>query len=415
MTKRLVVAGYPIGGRKAYASVIFEEQRAIALVLSPADEEASSDLGNIFVGRIEKVQKNLGAAFVRYREDRTGYLPVKGDNHKAGDTVIVQVEKEAIKTKLPRLTEKISIGGRYLAIAHGNGGLRLSRKLSEDSRNRLKELFTEYRIPECDVIIRTNAAGASQEELFSEWNRIGKRYRDICQYGQYRTLYSCLYRKNPVYIDMLNELSAEEVTRIVTDEEAVYRALDSYISGLYGEEESSAKTDAAHLPAPVFYRDDMVALYKLYSLSTLLTECMTKTVWLKSGGSIVIEQTEAFVCVDVNSGRYEGRKPPEEMIRMTNLEALEETVRQIRLRCLSGTILVDLINDRNGSPISYGGEFPKPHQTDNRERELCDYTENLLRKYRIPARVIDITGLGILEIACTKSRKSLKEQIEELK
>ena len=391
--KKIVIAEYPAGEVPCLASVLYEDDRPVEFYIRRKD--SPSILGNIYVGKIESIQNNLNAAFVRIGPDRNGYLPLPPKHArqdrtlKAGDEILVQVEKEAMKQKLPRLTQNLTVPGRFLVLTSERKTLNFSRKLAEDDRKRLEDFFR----PLCDgrfgLIVRTNAAEADEEELRVEWDALSGQMNRILDHGLERTCYSCLYQSESDSIYLLKQCPVRELKRLVTDDPETKRELDDYILRTFSEDDR---------PEAVLYEDRMVDLYKLYNLTTLFEALQSRNVWLKSGGFLVIEQTEAFVSVDVNTGRYSGNKSFSKTVQMTNDEAAPEIARQIRLRQLSGTILVDFINMREPGD----------------QRRLRERMTEEFRKDPSRPQVIDITALDIMEITRTKKRKSFKEQLKDI-
>ena len=391
--KKIVIAEYPAGEVPCLASVLYEDDRPVEFFIRRKDRQ--SLLGNIYVGKVETIQNNLNAAFVRLGPDQNGYLPLpprhsrRDRTLKAGDEIVVQVEKEAMKQKLPRLTQSLAIPGRFLVLTSERKTLNLSRKLKEEDRKRLEDFFRPLFDASFGIIVRTNAAEADEKELLREWEALSGQMKRILDHGAERTCYSCLYQSESDAIYLLKQCPARDLKRLVTDDPETKRELDAYIDRTFSKDDR---------PEAVLYADRMVDLYKLYNLTTLFEALESRTVWLKSGGFLVIEQTEAFVSVDVNTGRYSGNKSFSKTVQMTNDEAAPEIARQIRLRQLSGTILVDFINMREPGD----------------QKRLRERMTEEFRKDPSQPQVIDITALDIMEITRTRKRKSFKEQLKEI-
>ena len=391
--KKIVIAEYPAGEVPCLASVLYEDDRPVEFFIRRKDRQ--SLLGNIYVGKVETIQNNLNAAFVRLGPDQNGYLPLpprhsrRDRTLKAGDEIVVQVEKEAMKQKLPRLTQSLAIPGRFLVLTSERKTLNLSRKLKEEDRKRLEDFFRPLFDASFGIIVRTNAAEADEKELLREWEALSGQMKRILDHGAERTCYSCLYQSESDAIYLLKQCPARDLKRLVTDDPETKRELDAYIDRTFSKDDR---------PEAVLYADRMVDLYKLYNLTTLFEDLQSRTVWLKSGGFLVIEQTEAFVSVDVNTGRYSGNKSFSKTVQMTNDEAAPEIARQIRLRQLSGTILVDFINMREPGD----------------QKRLRERMTEEFRKDPSQPQVIDITALDIMEITRTRKRKSFKEQLKEI-
>ncbi len=359
-------------------------------------EEESSILGNIYIGKVKNIVKNLNSAFVDFGSDRTGYYsltdnPVSlfADGHsgklKCGDEIVVQVAKEAVKTKDPVLTGNLNFTGKYAVLTAGKTLIGFSSKISDRSwKDGVKPQLEALADGRAGIIVRTNAY-MQEEPLFREVSVLMEEYSRVLEEAKYRTCYSLLSEAEPEYLQSLRSCPAGSLEEIVTDEEDVYRNLESYFK-LY-EPESVLKLR--------LYTDPMVSLSALYSLETVMEQACQKRVWLKSGGYLVIEYTEAMVVIDVNTGKYSGKKNLADTIRMINLEAAAEISRQMRLRNLSGIIMVDFIDMKE----------------DADKELLMDTLRGLARKDPVKTTVVDMTGLNLVEITRKKEKKPLWEQL----
>ena len=353
---------------------IVQDQKVIELRLEPSGKK--NTLNNIYVGQVENIAANIQAAFVRLSDSVNGYLPLNQctnaiytDGRKTdqplrpGDQLLVQINREAMKGKLPALTANLNFSGKYLVLTTGNRKIGFSNKLSKEESSLLNKWLEEERsLPEREygIIARTNAAEASKKQFFHELEMLKKQYEKVAVHGRNRTCYSLLYEAEPFYLAAVRDVYTRDLDEIVTDIPEIHE--------------------------------------KLYSLEGAIDEVCHEKIWLKSGGFLVIQQTEAFVSIDVNSGKYTGKKKAEETYRKINLEAAAEIARQIRLRNLSGIILVDFINMEN------------PDHQD----ELFHVLQKYLRKDPVKCKAIDITPLHILEMTRQKVRRPLIEDLREL-
>ncbi|MCQ2510153.1 MAG: ribonuclease E/G [Lachnospiraceae bacterium] len=394
MSKRLVVAAAPWKEYDGIATVLSEDERPVECFFSSAD--GNSILGNIYVGKIETVQKNIGAVFVRIGENLRGYLPFaecKGAIWKTGgqttiprvgDELLVQVSREAVKMKQPGLTTNLNLNGRYFVLSSGRKTVNFSRKLKGDQVRRIKSILPELS-NEFGLIVRTSAQEAGEEELALEFSMLKEKMEHILHYGTSRTIYTCLYQTSGPWMRQVKQYFSEGLS-VVTDCYGVYDELMQYRKENQLEEQLSI----------FLYEDKMLPLYKLNSISTLMDKMQHKQVWLKSGGFIVIQETEACVVIDVNTGKYDGKKNKEDTIMMINREAVAEIAVQIRLRQLSGIILVDFINMKD----------PK------KQEELMDELQWMVSRDPVKTRVVDLTALQIVEMTRQKEMKSFREQLE---
>ncbi len=353
-------------------------------------------VGNIYIGKVQNISQNIGAAFIDIGSGCLTFLPLSETKHafitnrkpdgclKPGDELLVQLAKEPMKTKLASVTTDISLSGNYIVAGLKNSPntIQVSAKLSKKQHDRFRNIEALQQLGAKNfLIIRTNA-GTLQDDslLIQEAEQLVRQLEHIKQIAAQRTCYSCLHHVKPGYMHFIENAYTAEYDEVVTD-----------IPSIYTEIEDSL----ARKGIPVrLYEDTMLPLYKLYSLETRIKELLDKKVWLKSGGYLVIEPTEALISIDVNSGKCEQGKKAEETFFHLNLEAAEMIATHLRARNLSGMILVDFINLKD-----------KSH-----EKQLMEHMRNLLKKDNITADVVDMTGLGLMEITRKKVNPSFYEQ-----
>ena len=363
-----------------------------------------SILGNIYVGQVENIAANIQAAFVMIDPDTRCYLPLSdvknpvfssgrtGDAPlRPGDMLLVQVSREAMKGKLPAVTTNLNFTGKYLVLTTGEKKIGFSKKLIQEEKNKLNKWLEEERAVsprEYGIVVRTNAGEASKEEFLTELSFLKSLYEKTAVYGRSRTCFSCVYETEPFYMNAVRDTYSKHLEEIVTDIPEVFEHITAYLKEVSHGEENKVR----------LYEDALLPLYKLYRIGIALEEVQKQKVWLKSGGFLVIQQTEAFVSIDVNSGKFTGKKKAEETYRKINLEAAGEIARQLRLRNLSGIILIDFINMEN------------PDHQD----ELFHVLQKHLRKDSVKAKAVDITPLHILEMTRKKVRRPLSEDLKEI-
>ena len=349
-----------------------------------------NELGNIYVAKVDHIVMNINAAFVRYDKDKTGYLPLRnitgacvinrpfenGDALKNGDDVIVQVESEAVKTKKTKLTTNLSVSDDYVAVTLGKYGVGASIKLSDNIRTLLAdEIKADYETimqeytdelfgASAGVIIRTKASEIEDEKardvIESSFKSCLDKLAEILSEGRKRTLYSCVHVSDSGSTDKLIE-SAEAFLKIRNESE--YKIIED--TGIHGIK--SAIEDLKH-----------------------------RKVWLKSGAYIIIEQLESFNAIDVNSGK--AIKGKDDIAFKVNLEAVNEIFRQIRLRNLTGMILIDFIN----------------MDDDEKYEELIHKVKSFCKYEQVHTVFVDVTGLGIMELTRNKNDKTLKEILKDV-
>ena len=350
-----------------------------------------SVLNDVYLCRVENILKNINSAFVRYGDNEHGYVALKNilgitvinrhidssDELRQGDEIVLQVEAEPVKLKKAKLSSRLSTSGRLCAVTLGRKGVGASLKLSEDSRNRLissskkyyKELVDEYRdklgTTDFGVIIRTDAAKLSEDEFDScikaDMQGCIDKLIGILETAGTRKVFSCLL-KNDSADEAYHIDKAKAFIRTRTDDE------------------------------PRLIRESV-----LHNLKKDIDKLLLNRVWLKSGAFLVIEQLESFNAIDVNTGKAISGK--NDVIFKVNMEAADEIFRQIRLRNLTGMILIDFINMKDKEAV----------------QKLCDHVKELARKEPVHTEFIDITGLGIIELTRNKNDKSLKEILQNNK
>ena len=399
---KLIITRMEIHDVLCTVAALIEEERIMEIRLE-SDQEKSI-LGNIYTGQVENIASNIQAAFVQIEPGKRCYYPLaeaqravfsagrKGNGPlRPGDELLVQVSRDAMKGKLPALTSNLNFTGRYLVLTTGDKKFGLSSKLAQEDRHRLSGwLKEEAERPdkEFGIIVRTNAADASKEEILKELEWLKGRYHKAVVQGRNRTCFSLVLETEPFYVAAVRDAYGRDLDEIITDVPEIREMILGYLEEISPELKEKLR----------FYQDKLLPLYKLYRVETALDAIQKEKVWLNSGGFLVIQQTEAFVSIDVNSGKYTGKKKMEETFRKINLEAAVEISRQLRLRNLSGIILIDFINMEN---------------PDHRE-ELFHVLQKLLRKDPIKSRAIDITPLHILEMTRKKVRRPVIEDIREL-
>lgn len=362
-------------------------------------EDTASILGNIYIGKVKKIVKNINAAFVDFSEGCTGYYSLTdnqvtlfADGHegkvKEGDEIIVQVAKDAVKTKDPVLSGNLNFPGKYAVLTAGKPLIGFSSKISDPKwkeavRPQIAALLGETHV---GIIVRTNAYG-QEEKLLAELEILLQQYEKVRNNARYRTCYSLLHEAEPDYIKSLKGSPTGSLQEVITDQPDLYEKLQDY----FRLSDISATTGLR------FYEDKLLSLTKLYSLDHAIEQACQKKVWLKSGGYLIIECTEAMVVIDVNTGKYSGKKNLSETIRLINLESAKEIAHQIRLRNLSGIILVDFID----------------MDTKEDNQLLMDTLRAAVRPDPVKTTVVDMTSLGLVEMTRKKERKPLWEQINE--
>lgn len=372
-----------------------EDNRMIEVNLCPADTE--SILNNIYIAKVKNVVANLNAAFVEIGKGQTCYLPlenlkkplfikkVSAKTIAAGEELVVQVVKEAMKTKDAVVTTNLSFPGEYLVLTSADRRIGISSKIHGEGRVRLQTCLQTLlggsgQIPEdFGLILRTNAAQADESMLQAEFLQLKAEYDKLKAHAFARTAYSCLRKERPFYLKMLMDLDKSDLDEVITDVPDIYEHLKQELPG-----SCSLR----------FYDDSLLPLPRLYNLAGQLEAALKPRVWLKSGANIVIQPTEALTVIDVNSGKNTAKKEKKQNHYKINLEAAREIAFQLRLRNISGIILVDFIDLYD----------------DALNEELMEELRAYLKQDPVPTNLIDITKLGLVEITRKKQKKPLAEQ-----
>ena len=360
--------------------------------------EDGSILNNIYVGRVSNILNNIKAAFVDIKPNFSCYLALEDYKSekklKIGDIITVQISKESIKTKQPSITTDICLTGKY-AIIHADKTIGVSAKIKDnEKRDSLKSLF-ENVLEDFDIskkcsdisygaIIRTKAADedVSDTLITDEMKELLNKLDSLLDKARYMTAYSKVYETEPAYIKDMAYFSEKDDCEVLTDDKDIY---NEFVEN--------------HKNVINLYTDNMISLTNLYNLKSQTEKALSKRAYLKSGAYLVIEPTEAMTVIDVNTGKAVHGKVHEEYIFKINCEAAKEIARQIRLRNLSGIIMIDFISMKS----------------ENSNNELLSYLRDYTATDDVPVKVVDITKLGLVELTRKKIRKPLYELTNLLK
>ncbi len=335
-------------------------------------------LGSIYVGRVSKVKKELGAAFVDFLPGVTGFLKLNRPAEstiKEGDLLTVQVINEPVKTKGYTLSLSIEIAGEYCVVSDKGPNVHASGKISKEEAALLKEeLDKKYPDRKHGGIIRTNASSCSRDSFVTEYRRLDEILDDIILHGNSRSLYSCLYKEKPGYLKSILDIKSDSYEEIVTDDIELFDEINSVFPG---------KT--------VLHNDERISLEAKYRIRYAMSLATAKKVNLDCGGYLVIEPTEAMTVIDVNSGKIDIKNDRTKMIMKVNFEAASMVASQLALRNISGMIAVDFINFDNAED----------------EEELLTYMRSLLKNDKCKCKVYGFTAMKFMEISRQKIRASI--------
>ena len=335
--------------------------------------------GDIFRAKIVSISRNISAAFADLG-GVNGYLPLReNDRQKPGDELTLQVEKEARGSKLAVLTGQISLPGRFLVLLPEGRGIHFSHRLPEEKVPEGTEALLRQYAETCGFIVRTNAGEASPEELEEEAGRL-KSLADTLQLrAEHSPAPLLIYREDEAYLTMIRDLRNGEAEEIVTDDPELFRKTGEWLRTRQPEKAGTLR----------LYEDPQLPLQALYALPAAIAKALDQRVWLKSGGNLVIEATEAMTVIDVNTGKYDGHKKFEDTVLQTNLEAADEIAVQLRLRNISGIIVVDFINMKE----------------EEHRKELLGRLAEAVSADPVHTAVEGMTRLGLVEM--TRQKRSL--------
>ncbi|GAB4584059.1 translation initiation factor IF-2 N-terminal domain-containing protein [Nocardia sp. IFM 10818] len=363
---------------------------------------SASMVGNVYLGKVQNVLPSMEAAFVDIGRGRNGVLYAGEVNWEAaglggkerkieqalkpGDTVLVQVSKDPVGHKGARLTTQISLAGRFLVYVPGGTSTGISRKLPDTERKRLKEILRDIVPQDAGVIIRTASEGVSEAELARDVERLQQTWRTIEEQGKNGSgAPKTLYEEPDLLVKVVRDLFNEDFSKLVIEGDRAWTTVENYV-----------RTVAPDLLARVErHENNGVDVFGSFRIDEQLAKALDRKVWLPSGGTLVIDRTEAMTVIDVNTGKFTGAGGSnlEETVTRNNLEAAEEIVRQMRLRDIGGMIVVDFIDMVLES---------------NRDLVLRRLTEALGRD-RTRHQVSEVTSLGLVQMTRKKLGTGLVE------
>ncbi len=365
-------------------------------------------VGNIFKGRVENVLPGMQAAFVNIGLEKNAFLYVEDampanspdgngqdsyalganicDILKQGQEILVQIVKEPIGTKGPRVTTHITLPGRCLVLMPTVDYIGISRRIeSEKERERLKDLAARVKPEGMGVIVRTVAEGVEEEELRQDIALLNKLWRKILSRAAHGTVPNVVHRDLELVQRILRDVFTEDVDRLILDSRYEYEKV------LELQDITSPR-----LKLKVFL-DDRENIFEEYGIEQEIERALNHKVWLKCGGYLVIDQAEALTAIDVNTGKYVGTTNLEDTVLKTNLEAAREIAHQLRLRKIGGIVIVDFIDMSQ-----------EAHRS-----EVLQVLEEEIKKDKTKTNILGITQLGLVEMTRKKVRPSLAEVLQK--
>ncbi|MBC8383890.1 MAG: Rne/Rng family ribonuclease [Candidatus Cloacimonetes bacterium] len=380
---------------------IMENNRLVELFAEKKDQQTV--VGNVYKGIIRNVLPGMGAAFIDIGLSRTAFLHFKDINPKfifldqkvkigrdsskideilfAGQEVVVQVKKDPIAKKGARVTGKISIPGKFLVFIPESRRTVFSKKISSGAeRARIKEILGNEKEKSIGLIVRTEAEGNSKEEFVQEYTGLSKTWKLITKQIEYAKAPTCVFDENDLSYTLIRDLFSSNVDRLVVDDKELRDLIVTRLQDISPD----------LLERIELYREDS-PIFDAYGIEREIEQIHEARLDLPSGGNITIQQTEAFVAVDINTGSFTGKRNYEETIKKTNAEAAIEVSRQIRLRDLSGIMVIDFIDMKK----------------DSDRDDILEILKSNLKRDRAKGKVYPFSALGLVEISRKRTRPSL--------
>ncbi|QSZ26849.1 Rne/Rng family ribonuclease [Aceticella autotrophica] len=352
-----------------------------------------SILGNIYKGKVQNVLKGMQAAFIDIGSEKNVFLfvddalyidDIKHDITsitqiiKPGQEIMVQISKEAVGSKSPRATTNISLSGRYMVFMPGLDYIALSHRINDtNEKNRLYEIAREIKPENSGLIMRTAAKGIERENLLKDMNNLLELYGDILKRYKEVSAPALLYEEQNFIIKYIKDMYTMDIDGVIINDEKQYKNILKYI-----KDKNFKKS---------IFKYQEGDLISLYGIEKQIDNLLKNKIWLKSGGFLIIDQTEALTVIDVNTGKYIGKSSLEETILKTNMEAAKEIAVQLRLRDIGGIIIIDFIDMKD--------ELDK--------KKLMDFFAYQLKNDRTKCNILGFTQLGLLEM----TRKRVRSQV----
>ncbi len=379
---------------------ILEDSVLVEFTIERPDEQRRA--GNIYRGRVENVLPGMQAAFVDIGEEKNAFLYIddviskEGEDSNVdvkrcsiqdllheGQEIVVQMIKEPIGTKGPRVVTQVTIPGRYLVLVPSVDYVGVSRRIVEEAeRERLKAAVSKFKKAGLGLIVRTAAEEVDAAELQSDYEFLIKVWDKVKRKISKGPCPALIYQDHDLLYRILRDYLSRDVERLIIDNN------DAYVKAL-----DIVKTLAPALRSRVQLYSGEIPLFQLYSVESQVERALCKKVWLDCGAYLIFDQTEALAVIDVNTGKFTGTTSLEDTVFQTNLMAVKEIARQIRLRNLAGIIIIDFID----------------MSSDQQREKVIALLEKELSRDKTKVNVLGFTSLGLLELTRKKVRQSLRE------
>ena len=379
--------------------------------------DAQRIVGNIYKGRVQSITSGIGASFIDIGFGKSGFLYVsdvvgtspeleenvelvsrRKPKHehrrieeiiKKDQEIMVQVTKEPFGTKGPRLTTKISLPGRYLVLMPTDNRVGISKKIEgRQERDRLRQILDSINIPDdVGVIVRTAGEGRTKKDFARDLNFLFKLYKRIkVNFSKFKAP-ALLHQEHGLIFRVMRDLFIENVDKVMIDSRYDYKEMAHYVGQLM-----------PHLRRRIQLYSDIQPLFENKRVEEKIEKIYDRKVPLKSGGSLIIEQTESLVAIDVNSGKYVGKKDLEDTVFTVNMEAAKEVARQVKLRDLGGIIVIDFIDMVSG----------------DHRKKVFDALEEEVKKDKAKTNILKISELGLIQMTRQRSRKPFESVVYQV-
>ena len=376
MPKTIIISATPEETRMALA----EDGKLMEYVVERNSEQHM--VGSVFKGKVKNVVRGIQAAFVDIGREQNAFLFL-GENSDVteGQSVLVQVTKDARGTKGPTVVREIALPGRYAVLLPASDYIGISHKISnKDEKQRLKSLVAAHKPEGLGFVIRTLAEGVPDELLLADIRQLLATWQVISARAQHGQAPLHLYRELDLSVRIVRDYLTEQVDKIILDDAVVYKRVCELLSDM-----------GSVLPTKLVLHESKDDVFAYYQLNDQIAGISDRKVWLDCGGYLVIDYTEAMTVIDVNSGKFSGNMNLEDTVMQINRQAAAEIARQLRLRDIGGIIVVDFID---------------MHSEEN-QKEIIALLNSVLADDKMKPKVQDITVLNLVEITRKKARQNL--------
>jgi ribonuclease G len=377
--------------------------------------------GNIYKGKVSRVLPGMQAAFVDIGMEKAGFLhasdfyEIPGDVQiiaapgdeadftdlpkppplsrrlplekriSSGEEILVQVAKDPLGTKGARVTSHVSLPGRYMVFMPGTKHIGISRRIeSEEERKRLKEIAQSLSAEDGGFILRTACEGRSKREIQRDLGFLTKLWKRIQQKADTVTAPALIHQDLDAISRAIRDFFSADTEQVIVDSPKDHRRVVDFV-----------RQFMPRLKAKIILHADKEPLFDRYGIEEKIHKALERRVWLRSGGYIIIERTEALTAIDVNTGRFVGKRNQEETILKTNMDAVHEVVRQLRLRNVGGIIIIDFID----------------MEKESNRKKVYDALKEALKKDKARTNILKISELGLVEMTRQRTRESLENQM----